>query len=407
MRRKSSKVPSYCHHKASGQAVVRISGRDVYLGPHGSAESHERYERAIAEWRSAHKPPSLALADHPSGPLSINELLLRYLRFAENYYVDESGHTTPEFGQMKYALRTLRRLFGRTPVATFGPRSLKAVRQFMVDEEHLSRGVVNRRIGRIRRMMRWAVSEELAPPSIYEGLRAVSGLRYGRTTAREAPPIKPVPQSDVEAVVSVVAPPVAAMIQLQQLAAMRPSEVVEMRGADIDRSGEVWVYEPGRHKNRWRGHARQILLGPRAQQLVEPFLQRAPEEYLFSPQEAEQWRNERRRQARRTPLTPSQASRRPKQRPRRAKRDRYDRHSYVRAITYAIQRVNRERQELGLPAIPRWFPLQLRHSRATEIRRLYGLEGSQLVLGHKRADVTEVYAERNFEAAVRIAREVG
>ena len=62
---------------------------------------------------------------------------------------------------------------------------------------------------------------------------------------------------------------------------------------------------------------------------------------------------------------------------------------------------------MASPEIPRWFPLQLRHSRATELRRLYGLEGSQVALGHKRADVTEVYAERQTDLGVRIAREVG
>ncbi|WP_417847301.1 hypothetical protein [Thalassoglobus sp.] len=30
------KVPSYCLHKASGQAVVRINGRDHYLGLYGT-----------------------------------------------------------------------------------------------------------------------------------------------------------------------------------------------------------------------------------------------------------------------------------------------------------------------------------------------------------------------------------
>ena len=85
MPRRQSKVPSYCLHKASGQAVVRLDGRDRYLGPHGSLESVERYERAIAEWRIA----QVARATPPPVPhrggqdLTINDLLLRYLDFAE------------------------------------------------------------------------------------------------------------------------------------------------------------------------------------------------------------------------------------------------------------------------------------------------------------------------------------
>ena len=44
-----NKVPSYTRHKASGRAVVRLHGRDHYLGPDGGPESHERYARLIAQ----------------------------------------------------------------------------------------------------------------------------------------------------------------------------------------------------------------------------------------------------------------------------------------------------------------------------------------------------------------------
>jgi len=56
MPHKRGKVPSYCRHKASGQAVVRIADRDHYLGEYGSPESHEEYERRIAEWRANPSP---------------------------------------------------------------------------------------------------------------------------------------------------------------------------------------------------------------------------------------------------------------------------------------------------------------------------------------------------------------
>ena len=49
----------------------------------------------------------------------------------------------------------------------------------------------------------------------------------------------------------------------------------------------------------------------------------------------------------------------------------------------------------------------IRHSRATEVRRHYRLEGAQATLGHARADVTQIYAEKNMELAKRIAREMG
>ena len=55
----------------------------------------------------------------------------------------------------------------------------------------------------------------------------------------------------------------------------------------------------------------------------------------------------------------------------------------------------------------RWHPHQLRHSAATNLRKTYGLEPAQVILGHKTLTVTQVYAEKNVEAAVRVMAEVG
>ncbi|MDA1055828.1 MAG: hypothetical protein O3C40_36015 [Planctomycetota bacterium] len=46
----SSNPPKYRKHKPTCQAVVRIQGKDFYLGPHGSAASKREYDRLIAEW---------------------------------------------------------------------------------------------------------------------------------------------------------------------------------------------------------------------------------------------------------------------------------------------------------------------------------------------------------------------
>ena len=55
----------------------------------------------------------------------------------------------------------------------------------------------------------------------------------------------------------------------------------------------------------------------------------------------------------------------------------------------------------------RWHPNQLRHLFATVVRKEHGLEAAQVLLGHARADVTQVYAERNEELAARVAEQVG
>jgi integrase len=275
----------------------------------------------------------------------------------------------------------------------------------MVDSG-LSRGVVNHRVNKIKRLFKWAVSEELLPSSVYEGLRTVAGLLYGRTTANETEPIKPIEKRWVDVVLPYVSPPVTAMIQVHWLGGMRACEVVLMRPCDIDMTGDIWIYEPHHHKNRWRNHRRLIPLGPKAQAILRPFLDRPATGYMFSPRESEAARNAERRRNRKTPVTPSQARRKPKKRPRREKRDRYDTHSYHRAITYGIEKANKYRPEQS-PEVPHWCPLQIRHSRATEVRKEHGLEAAQVALGHKNANITEVYAERNLDLAIQIAKESG
>ena len=116
MPRKAVGVPSYCLHKASGQAVVRISGRDVYLGRHGSDESHVEYTRLLTEWRTLRTErqataASLATTVDPS--LTMSEVLLRYREFAQGYY-SQNGVPTMEFVEMAHDLKPVRELYGST-----------------------------------------------------------------------------------------------------------------------------------------------------------------------------------------------------------------------------------------------------------------------------------------------------
>ena len=135
------------------------------------------------------------------------------------------------------------------------------------------------------------------PPSVIQGLQSVPGLKKGRTTARETDPIKPVDDQYVEAVIPHVAPQVAAMIQLQRLSGMRPGEVVLFHPNAIDMRGEIWIYEPCEHKNEWREHDRKIPLGPKAQEILSPFLATKKDAFIFSPKDAEEHRNAQRRTA--------------------------------------------------------------------------------------------------------------
>ena len=278
------RIPSYRLHRPSGLAVVRLDGRDVYLGKHGTPDSHAAYEQSIAEWLANERQrPTEPCASRPNG-LSVNEVFLAYWRHAERYYLKD-GKPTSQLGLIRLAARPLTELYGVRDATRFGPLALRAVRQAMIDRG-LSRVVVNKYVGIIKRMFKWGVENELVPPVVHQGLQAVAGLRRGRSSARETNPIKPVPEADIQLVLPHVSQQVKSMIQVQMLSGMRPSEVLTMRAADLDTSGTIWIYVPQSHKTEHYGHMRRMYLGPRAQEFIRPFLKRDLSAYLFSPAEA-------------------------------------------------------------------------------------------------------------------------
>jgi integrase len=229
-------------------------------------------------------------------------------------------------------------------------------------------------------------------------LAAVAALEKGRGDAREKPPVGPVPDDHVEAVLARVNPVVGAMIRLQRLTGMRPQEVVFLRPGDVDRSDPgCWVYRPGSHKTEHHGRERVVFIGPRAQEILRPWLDRDVDAYCFVPAEATAARNARARAKRKSPMTPSQAARKPKPDPKRAPGKRYTKDSYRVAVQRACD----------LAGAPRWAPNQLRHSAASEVRKRYGLEASQVVLGHSELGVTQVYAERDLAKARAVMAEFG
>jgi integrase len=280
----------------------------------------------------------------------------------------------------------------------FGPSQLKIVREALIDKG-LTRTYINGQIERLRRVVRWAVSEELVQASVLTALETVSGLRFERSDAREPTPVKPVPREHVEAILPHLSSTVRAMVQLQMLTGARSGELALMRAVDIDTSGSIWVFKPTQHKNRHRGHTRSIFIGPRGQDVLIPLLvARARDAYVFSPCESAQEYRDRRREARKTPASYGNApGTNRKTNPRRAPGEFFSRDAYRAAVVRACKQAG----------VPRWTPHQLRHSVGTWVRSEYGIEGAQIVLGHRKCDVTQVYSERDEAKALQIAEAIG
>jgi integrase len=421
----SDRVPSYRRHKQSGQAIVTLTDglggrKDILLGKWKSKGSRDEYKRVIAEWLAAGRHQSVADA---AKDITINELSLAFIIHAKQHYRRADGTLTNEFNDLKLSLKPLWTLYGHTPAGAFGPLALETVRKAIVtgswmDEKEkakrqnrgqkldCSRGVTNQRVGRIRRMFRWAASKQMVPVTVYQALLTLDGLKRGRCDARETAPVKPVAVAWVEATLPYLLPMVADMVRLQLLSGARPGEIVIMRAIDIDTSGSVWLYRPGRHKMEYRGGGRVIPLGPRAQEIVRRYLRPDVSAYLFSAREAvAAWRTQL-RQNRKSKVQPSQqdrSRRRPKVRPG----DCYTTNSYACAIKRGVLKANVVNEAQELPLIPHWHPHQLRHTKATEIRREAGLDAARAVLGHRSPQITETYAEIDMQKAVAVAAKLG
>jgi integrase len=403
-------TPSYRRHRGSGQAVVTLNGKDHNLGRYGTAASKAGYDRLIREWLACGRqlPVKGATSD-----LTIAELIARYLRWVRSYYRRPDGTQTKEVNGFIRALRPLNHLYGKTPAQLFGPIALEAVRDLMIHgHDHprygpqpaLARGVINQRIKRIRRMFRWGARHELISATNLHALQTVPGLQLGRTDARETLPVEPVARAVVEDTLPLLRPMQADMVRLQLETGMRPGELVIMRPCDIDTTGPVWLYRPRTHKTQYHGHERIVPIGPKGQLIVKQYLTINTQACLFSPRQNMEERRITLRLNRKTPVQPSQRDRRKKS-PKRQPGDSYTTDQYRRSIAEAIERHNANRPESE--RIPHWFPHQLRHLRALELKREAGLDVARAVLGHRSPVMTEHYATLDIAKGAEVMSRIG
>jgi integrase len=374
--------------------VIKWRGEQRWLGPADDEQTHVAFAKLRAHIAQHGRLPARADRD---APMTVAALADAYEQHVRAYYV-KGGKETSEVGLQAFALRFLRSRHETLAAAQFGPLALKDCREAMV-REGLARTTCNGYVARIRQCFRWGVENELVPSSVLEGLRAVAGLKRGRTEAVESAGVQPVAEDVVRKVLPFVSRQVAAMLQLQLLTGMRPGEVVGMRWSHIDRSGATWLYRVDGHKNEHHGSDRVIPLGPRARELLQQFRKVLPRSVLFSPADAERLRNRARSAARSLPQWPSHAPehRRERRGARGRVREAYGVDSYRRAVSRAC----------GKAKVPVFSPNQIRHTVGTQVRDTEGLDTAQAMLGHKELQTTQVYAAVNLQRVIALAERIG
>lgn len=453
MANRKKTVPSYRLHKQSGQAVVtlacKISGkrRDIMLGEYESPESRIAYAEAIAQWerdgRVLDNSPKPEPIRHDE--TTVAEVMLDWWEGVLKRYAvaDPEGRLPSHLYSYRVVVRLVRATCGNLPASRFGPKRLQEVRQAMVDEGW-KRSHVNSNAAVIVRAFRQAVAAEVIKPEALVALQCVKPLARGEAGTAEGRKVKPVALADVEAVKPHLGRQIRAIIDVMLLTGSRCGEVCTMRPIDLDTSGKVWSYTPDRHKTEHHGRKRIIHVGPKAQRVIEPFLNRSTHAPLFSPAEAE---TERREQQHANRVTPMSCGNNPGSNrcaePARKADDAYTTDVVRRAITRACDEAFPPPGDLARQRVPgngrkrnstrwetdkeynqrlgarwaelkawrrshRWTPHQLRHTAGTMIRKEAGIEAAALVLGHSSATLTDaVYAERDTAKAVEVIARVG
>jgi len=274
MSRPKSAVPAYRLHKGTGQAVIYVGRREVYLGAHGSPESRQKYAEIISRVTGGEAIPVRSPTDKPASPKSVAALCLRFIAEKLPSYADAEQHC------QRGAIKVLAGLFGETPAAEFGPIRLRTVRNAMVaGDPHAedangnpkprkpwSRSFVNHQVKRLRFIFRWGVSWELVPASVADALATVESLKAGETDAPEGRPRRAVPLDDLKAVRTVLTERQRDIFDLLLLTGARPGEVIGLTTGQIDRSGELWRADLTKHKTAHKGKQRRLLDVPTVSQ---------------------------------------------------------------------------------------------------------------------------------------------
>jgi integrase len=297
-----------------------------------------------------------------------------FMLWAPSHYRLPTGAPSREIDNFRHAFIDLLAALADRETASLTKQDLEMVRESMVSRK-LCRNVVNQRITKILRVVRWGTEEKrrLVPDQVAAVLLLLRPLQAFRTNAPERSQVVGVPPEHVEQAAAVANPVIAAMMRLQLLTGMRPGEVRGLRRRMIVQREGQWMAAFGlEHKMAYRKQSRNVPLGPHAMKLLQDWLKKCPtdDSFVFRPTQ---------------------------QKGSRGKLQQFTRYGYGDSIDWACKKAG----------VPSFAPNQIRHTVGEQVRRSHGLEHVQALLGHKSRASSERYAPVVEEFAVQVARNRG
>lgn len=443
-RRKAFVPPKLC--RDGSQAVINWTppgdskDRKIYLGvwdEGGPAPGvTEQYVRQITvlqrEWFAAQSGAPLVVI--PAEGITVAAAIQRYMVHLEH---DEDGDRRPSgamsshFYKTAQAVKPLMAMYGTRYVRELTRGDMDAMRSAMrsgawqIDPlaDHgseppgkrlWSRDTTNARMTYVYHFFEWLGTKGYVDAKMHEDLR----LRRLVVDCRQKV-VRLTPDANWQSILPYTSPQIAAMLVVQRYSGMRPDEVCRMRPELIDRTGEVWIYEPRsvdgqwEHKTAYRGDSRYVALDVQCQEAIASFLLRPANAFCFSPQEAAEWWRENRTvvpngRSRTTKLYPCELRRREREKKKRKQNplaikfaERYTKDTYGRAVLRAIERARRS----GVDA-QHFTPYMLRHAMGTQAETEHDIYTAASILGNK-PSTAQVYAHNMKQKAIEAAKQRG
>lgn len=365
MSRSRSAQPAYQFH-ISGQARVRLGGKDFYLGKHGAPESYARYYSLLAEYNANGKetPGELPVPNAETHQSESAILVKHIVADYRHNVLPDYEHDAGRHNRLDNLCKLIEARHGDEPANEFGPRKLDGLRQVLLTKGMGKNGRPNRR-QQVNEITRYAiaifergVAQELIGPDRIVALESLKPLKQGNGEENQAR--EKVPIEVIAATLPRLSPTMNAMVRLQLATAMRPSEIHRMTPAMIDRSGSVWFYRPTKHKTASKGKTKAVPILEDALHSLAPYLFGDADELCFLTSKGTPWTKD----------------------------------SYRREITKAAKRAG----------VPHWTPYQIRHLTLQAVRDAQGPEASQALAGHSRISTTERYAQASEAKSIEAAR---
>jgi integrase len=322
--------------------------------------------------------------------LTIAELMDLYLNHCRRRYT-KFGRQTTSYDRVRFVLGlAIAAGLGPIPLSHFGPIALDAFRVWLArhPSQRWSRSTISIYAQLLVGMIKFANAQQITTPAHVASFASMEPLRRGRSLTddgvvlRDSQPVNPVSDEDLERVLPHCRQPIDDMIRLQQLAAMRPGEIVSLRRRDLRPSPRPgcleYVVREDVNKMSHHDRERVVILGPRAVQIVNRWAEGKKQGYIFDPRQALEIERARRKKISiGHAADPDQLAARARQAridgvPPRRVGDRYTVASYRRAIERACARAG----------ITPFSPNQIRHTACTEVASSVGVAIAQQILGH-------------------------